>query len=181
MKVTRTIVALAATMSLALGLTPSHALDGTCSILGGSADTPHVEDVKGDQMEPTTQVPTPDGTDVLGGWLARDENGVVTANLSVGSLNGTETNYVYYFRWTFRGSDPSTKELRWVSIQPRPDAPAGSPVAYGARYRYGYLDTTTPGLQTLVYAGDSTGTVTNGTPGTISVNLYAVCGAGTCA
>lgn len=152
-----------------IGFGPAQALDGSCSINGGSADTPHVHDVKGDQMEPTTAVPMPDGTDVLSAWFARDHDGVVTANINVGSLNGAELNYAYYFSWTFRGEGPASNELRWVAVQPRPDAPSGSPVGYGPRYSYGYLDTTSPGVQRLVLEGESIGSVKAGTPGFVSV------------
>jgi len=158
---------------LLLQTTPSHAnADETCTVAGGSADTPHLIDGFGDTTLTTGTDPAIealDPTDLLAGWFARDEAGVVTANMKVQNLIEPFANVVYYMRWDYKGSDDAIKTTRWVSVQPRPSLPAGLPVAYGPRYRWGYLDTTTVGVQTLVAEGESTGSVTYGSPGTMSI------------
>lgn len=147
-------------VACALSFAPAHALDDSCSIDGGSASSPHMEDLAGDQQANLDSgVPTPDSTDILSSWFARGDDGRITANIALTSLTGTELSFRYYVQWSHRGADPALKSRRFVTVQPRP---------YGNIYRYGYLDTTaTP--QTLVTEGETTGTVTTGAPALLSI------------
>jgi hypothetical protein len=170
----RTMLAMSAmAAALLLQTTPSHAnADESCTVAGGSADTPHLIDGFGDTLLTADTDPTIEGldpTDLLAGWFSRSEDGVLTANMKVQNLVEPLANVVYYMLWDFKGTDDAIKTTRWISVQPRPSLPAESPIAYGPRYRYGYLDKTTVGVQTLVAEGDSTGAVSYGSPGAMSI------------
>ena len=159
----RSLIAIGLAAVLTIGASPVQALDETCSIDGGSADTMHVEDMLGDGTvdDVGDDVARNDPADLLGAWFQRDDDGKVTAHFQVAQLTGTESNVVYYFLWNWVGGEP-TKVRRWVAAQPR---------VYGGRYRYGYLDTTTPGVSTLVSEGDVSGGVTVGAPGEAFVEV----------
>jgi len=163
----RTLIALGALVS-ALGVMPAHATDDTCSIDGGSAASTHVDDPTDDSLfaGTGTNAVIGDPTDITGGWFSRGEDGTVRVNITLAQLTGTEADFVYYFRWHFAGNDDPAHADRLIRVQPRPNTPEGAPVRYGPTFAYGYFDNAA-GAYTSVAA--TTGTVTTGTPGLISV------------
>ena len=170
------LLAAVALSALALSTLPASAatLDATCSIAGGSATSPHAIDAKADgllsgvdpEVDPHT---TPhDVTDIHDSWFSRAADGTVSANVSVNQLLPVTENLVFYVRWNYPDTDgvAPDKSIRFVSVQLRTEIPGAMPQG---TFRYGFLDTTTPGLQTLVSEGYTTGSWSAGTPGVISI------------
>lgn len=151
-----------------LAWVPAHAT--ACDVDSGSGADPHLVDFAGDYegiVGGNGQATIPygdvygDGTDLIAGWINR--TGIVyTANIRTVTWTGLETNAIYYFLWTYNAGNP-LQERRWVSAQLT--RPLPTPLY---QFRYGYVDNTGP-IGNLIQQGSTTGTMTAGSPGNISI------------
>ncbi|HEX9712661.1 MAG TPA: hypothetical protein VGB52_08950 [Actinomycetota bacterium] len=167
---TLALTALAALLAPLAAVTASQA---ACSVdvTTASTESPHVTDDTGDWDGVATgnesgTVPAADlyreGIDLTGAWLARAEDGTMTANIEVVSLSALQPNAIFYMLWHYAGTD-AAKEHRWVS---------GRLKGYDVAFTYGFLginDVT--GNMAFFTEGETTGEVVEGSPGRITVDI----------
>lgn len=150
-------------------LVPTNAHADACSISAGSAETPHLVDFANDWDgvdHPVGLVPWGDihreGTDLLDGWVTSTTSGsqtVYRANIEVAKLDGTQVSTTYGFWWT-HDKGPAAQSRRYVQVSLNA---RGLP-----SYDFGYLDTS-GSIGTITSQGNTTGTMTQGTPGVFSI------------
>lgn len=164
-------LAVAAIALAAVVPTSAFAEDPDCTAAGGSSATPHVNDPAGDWNglvfgNESALIPYGDvhreGTDILTAWISLAD-GKYYANLSVGTLDGTQVNTTYGVRW-LNAAGPAAQARRFVQVQ---FSERGAPT-----YEHGYLavDPQTE-IDNVNTVGTTRGTVSLGSPGIISIEI----------
>lgn len=150
----------------------THTSSTNCpiSVDVASAANPHVSDMTGDWVGLTGDGNAGlgdlyrEGSDLTVGWLSRDANGL-HANIQTATLSDLQVNAVFYFLFDYPISVAS-QTRHFASARIRGYAPVA--------YTYGYFGalpgTGTPAFITL---GTTTGTLTAGTPGQMSIDIPA--------
>lgn len=169
----RSIFALALVAAMVAPLAGSTA-GAACNgdVTTASAAAPHVVDGTGDwdgvvTGNETGTVPAADvyreGIDITKAWLHRDADGDLTANVEIADLSTLQPNAIFYILWDYTGTEP-TKSRRFAS---------GRLKGYGEAFSYGWLGPSSTGATGMTFytEGDTTGSVTEGAPGVVSVDL----------
>jgi hypothetical protein len=165
----RTLAALA----LAAGaLVPTSAFANDCTAATGNGADPQINDPANDYNgtvggNQTALIPYGDvhgeGTDLIAGWVSIGADGKTYANISSRKIDGLQVNSTFGFRWVNDAGLPA-QNRRFVQVQFNERGTA--------TYEHGYiaLDPQT-GIDNVNTLGSTTGTVTNGTPGVISIAI----------
>lgn len=105
-----------------------------------------------------------EGTDLTAAWFTTDANGAHAVSQVV-SLIDPQPNAVYYFQWQYPDDDPAppNKSERYAVARFKGYAPTV--------FEYGHLETSITGGTLFVADGPTTGTITAGALGTISVDV----------
>jgi len=142
----------------AFGFAPARA--AVACTFNGTAESPAVVDQTDDAALGgiDASVTAMDPTDIERMWFQTAPDGAVTTHISVTNIPTVDSNPASTFKII---------KTNFVSAQIRPTAPP----ALGPTFQYGYLDTSTPGVQSLVAQGFTTGSVTPGSPGEIAITV----------
>ncbi len=136
-----------------------------------SAENPNIVDPVGDYNGVVTGneglAPWGDvyreGTDLTKAWLNRDnDTGDVTGVIEVASLSGPQPNSIFYLLWDFESVEDDPQQRRWVSARWALDR---------VIFTYGYLGPSVTGGEQFFTLGETTGTVEDGTPGRIVIDV----------
>lgn len=117
----------------------------------------------------TATVPTGDiyreGADITAIWFGRDTAGGIDAHIQVANLSELQPNAIFYFVWTYEGSDATRKE-RFVSARLK---------GYTTAYSYGYVAASDIPTSSRAYRteGDTTGRIVAGAPGELVIDIPA--------
>lgn len=161
----------------ALAFTPAHAgitqqqADCAVSVDQASAANPQLVDETNDWNGAVTGNGTglPDGDiygagmDLTNSWISRDANGL-HANIQIANLGPAQPNAFFQLDFDYPAADPAQTK-HWVEVQLKEYA---DPV-----FSYGYLAAGIGGATsyTEVQQGTTTGTITRGANGTITIDI----------
>jgi len=161
-------LAIAGAMMVPLAVTSAHA-GCTVPTSEASADAPHVIDLLNDWHGVATgyedgTVPGADlyreGIDITKAWIGQDAEGNLTANIEVATLSKIQPNSIFYMLWDYEGSSPE-RARRFVSARLK---------GYAEGFTFGsYVINPVTGDPLYYTDGQTTGSVTEGTPGTLSI------------
>lgn len=165
-------IVLLAIAAASLAPVGAFAEDVACTAAGGNGANPQFNDPTGDWEgvvfgNQSALIPYGDvhreGTDLVAAWVSIDGSGKYYANISSALLDGTQVNTTFSLRWEQDAGLPA-QARRFVHAQ---ISERGT-----ATYEHGYLavDPQT-GIDNINTLGTTRGTMTNGTPGVISIEI----------